>query len=100
LFLSLKCQKNWAQLCGSLAGARLADIAGGFFATGLATFPGLVGGGVGQQSVACGGPAGSGVGQVADDEGGFLVIGVVGGTDGLVFRPRVLGAALADPGGA
>ena len=42
-------------------------------------------------------PAGSGVGEGADDEGGFLV-GVVGGADGSVFGSGVLAAPVGDAG--
>ena len=72
-------------------------MAGEFFVSGLASFSGLVGGGAGQEGIAGGFPAGCGVGEVADDEGGFLV-GVVGGADGAVFGAGVLGAAVGDAG--
>jgi len=60
---------------------------------GLAAFAGLVGGGVSQQRVAGGFPAGSGVGEGADDQDGFFA-GVVGGADGPVFGSGVLSAAV------
>ena len=63
-------------------------------ASGLAAFAGLVGGGVGEQGVAAGFPAGSGVGEGADDQDGF-VVGVVGGADGSVFGSGVLAAPVA-----
>ena len=52
--------------------------------SGLAAFAGLVGGGVGEQGIAAGFPAGSGEAEGADDQDGF-VVGVVGGADGSVF---------------
>ncbi len=70
---------------------------GNFLVPSLVAFSGLVGGGVGQEGVADGFPAGSGVSEVADDEGGFLVC-VLGGTDGLVLGAGVLGAAVGDAG--
>jgi hypothetical protein len=65
--------------------------------SGLAAFAGLVGGGVGEQRVAGGFPAGSGVTEGADDEDGF-VVGVVGGADGSVFGSGVLAAPVGDAG--
>jgi hypothetical protein len=65
--------------------------------SGLAAFSGLVGGGVGEEGVAAGCPSGSGVGEGADDEGGFLV-GVVGGPDGSVFGSGVVAAPVDDAG--
>src|SRR6266498_3409786 len=70
---------------------------GELVASGFAAFAGLVGGGVGEQRVAAGFPAGSGVGEGADDEGGF-VVGVVGGADGAVVGSGVLAAAVGDAG--
>ena len=46
---------------------------GDFFASGLVAFSGLVGGGAGEEGVSGGFPAGSGVGEVADDQRGFLI---------------------------
>ena len=57
----------------------------------------MVGGGVGEQGVAAGCPSGSGVGEGADDEGGF-VVGVVGGADGSVFGSGVVAAPVDDAG--
>src|SRR6185437_4414887 len=57
----------------------------------------LVGCGVCEQGVAAGFPSGSGVGEGADDQGGF-VVGVVGGADGAVFGSGVLAAAVGDAG--
>ena len=74
-------------------------LVGEFFVACFASFSGLVGGGVGQEGVSGGFPAGSGVGEVADDESGFLVR-VVSDADGLVFGAGVLGAAVGDAGGA
>src|SRR5947209_7063335 len=99
LLLTLKRQECQARLCGLLAGARHPGFAGRFLASGLVSFPGLVGGSVSEEGVAGGGPAGPAIGEVADDQGGFAVAGVVGGADGLVFGAGVLGAAVADPGG-
>src|SRR5580658_4470541 len=65
--------------------------------SGLAAFAGLVGGGVGEEGVAAGLPAGSGVSEGADDQGRVLVI-VVGGVDGSVFGSGVVGAAVDDAG--
>ena len=67
-----------------MAGSCAVVFVGEFVASGLAAFAGLVGGGVGEEGVAAGFPAGSGVGEGADDQGG-LVVGVVGGADGSVF---------------
>ena len=84
-------------LCGLAASTGMVIFVGEFVASGLAAFAGLVGGGVGEQGVAAGFPAGSGVGEGADDEDGF-VVGVVGGADGAVFGSGVLAAPVADAG--
>jgi hypothetical protein len=71
---------------------------GELVASGLAAFAGLVGGGVGEQCVSGGAPAGSGVGEGADDQDGFFFAGVVGGADGSVVRSRVLASPVCDAG--
>ena len=73
-------------LRGLATGCGAVVFVGELVVSGLAAFAGLVGGGVGEQRVAGGFPAGSGVGEGADDEDGF-VVGVVGGADGAVFGP-------------
>ena len=90
-------------MTGRLSGHAAGDtviLIGEFFVSCFASFPGLVGGGAGEESVSGGFPAGSGVGQVADDQRGFFIAGVVGGADAGVVGARVLGAAVDDAGGA
>jgi hypothetical protein len=70
---------------------------GEFVVSGLTVFAGLIGGGVSEQSVAGCPPAGSDVGEGADDQGRF-VVGVVGGADGPVFGSGVLAAPVGDAG--
>jgi hypothetical protein len=82
--------------CGLIGGRAAAVFVGEFVTSGLAAFSGLVGGGVSQECVAAGCPAGTGVGEGADDEGG-VVVGVVGGADGSVFGSGVV--AIANPRG-
>ncbi|MEU8801017.1 hypothetical protein [Spirillospora sp. NPDC048819] len=72
-----------------------------FFASGLVSSAGLVGGGVGQEGVSGGFPAGADVGQAGEDDRG-LGVKVV-----LTFKPLVgvvrslgLGAAIQDACGA
>jgi hypothetical protein len=60
---------------------------GEFVASGLAAFAGLVGGGVGEQRVAGGFPAGSGVGEGADDEDGVLPV-IQGERGGVIAGER------------
>src|SRR4029077_6843132 len=95
--LTLKCQQPAKGLCSLVAGRREVVFVGELVASGLAAFAGLVGGGVGEQGVAAGFPAGSGVGEGADDQGGF-VVGVVGGADGAVVGAGVLAAPVGDAG--
>ena len=71
---------------------------GEFVVPGLAAFAGLVGRSVGEQGIAGVAPTGSGVAKGADDQDGFLVVGVVGGADGSVFGSGVLAAPVADAG--
>jgi len=97
-FLTLKRQERQNGLCGLLAGGGAVVFAGEVFAAGFAAFSGLVGGGVGEQRVAGGAPAGAGVAEGADDEDGLLVVGVLGGADGSVFGAGVLAAAVGDAG--
>ncbi len=86
-----------ADSCSLAAARRTVVFVGELVASGLAAFAGLVGGGVGEQGVAAGFPAGSGVGEGADDQDGFLV-GVVGGADGSVLGAGVLAAPVGDAG--
>ena len=72
---------------------------GEVFASGFAPASGLVGGGVGEEGVSGGFPAGADVAEVADDEGGFF-LKVVGGADGVVFGTGCLVAPVEDPDGA
>lgn len=68
---------------------------GEFFAASLLSSSGEGGGGVGEKGVAGGAPAGAGVAEQADGEGGFLA-GVVGGPNYAgVLR---FGAAVGDAG--
>src|SRR5690349_21530304 len=84
-------------LCGLAAGTGTVVFVGELVVSGLAAFAGLVGGAVGEQGVAAGFPAGPGVGERADNQGGFLV-GVVGGADGSVVGSGVLAAPVGDAG--
>jgi hypothetical protein len=74
---------------------------GNFLARDCLAFACLVGGGVGEQGVAGGVPAGAGVGEVADDEDGLLVgvglVPVVRRVGGCVHVLLVSGSS---PGGA
>src|SRR5208283_2204182 len=70
--LTLKRQQRRGWL-GGLAADSAVVLIGQFVVSGFASFSGLVGGGAREEGVSGGFPAGSGVGQVADDEGGFLV---------------------------
>lgn len=74
---------------------------GEFFAADGASLSGLVCGGVGEEGVSGGFPAGSGVGEIADDERRFVVkVGLTVECVCGVFVAGVLGAAVADAGGA
>jgi hypothetical protein len=84
-------------LCSATVISEAAIFVGEFVASGLAAFSCLVGGGVGQEGVAAGCPAGSGEGEGADDQGG-VVVGVVGSADGSVFGSGVVGAPVDDAG--
>ena len=85
-------------LCGLPLGIDADSLlVGEFFASGFASPAGLVGGGVGEEGVSGGFPAGSGVAEAADDEGGFF-LGVVGGTDRAVFGSVYLTTAVEDAG--
>ena len=85
-------------LCGLAASTGTVVFVGELIMSGVAAFAGLVGGGVGEQRVAGGFPAGSGVGEGADDQDGLLVVGVVGGADGAMVRSGVLAAPVGDAG--
>src|SRR6266487_5125876 len=78
LVLTLKRQYSVDGLRSLTADRYAAVFVGELVASGLAAFAGLVGGGVGEEGVAAGFPAGSGEAEGADDQGGF-VVGVVGG---------------------
>ena len=54
--------------------------------------------GAGEQGVSGGFPAGSGVAESADDDGGGFVFGVIGGTDRAVFGSFYLAASARTPG--
>src|SRR6266536_2125088 len=84
-------------LCGLAPAGGIVVFVGDLVTSGFPAFAGLIGGGVGEQRVAAGFPAGSGVGESADDERSF-VVGVVGGADGAVFGAGVLAAPVGDAG--
>ena len=92
--LTLKCQQMATGLCSLPSSTSAVIFLGELVVSGLATFAGLVGGGVSEQGVAAGFPSGSGVGEGADDQGGF-VVGVVGGADGSVFGSQISGKGCA-----
>src|SRR6266487_4000367 len=98
LVLTLKRQYSVDGLRSLTADRYAVVFAGELVASGLAAFAGLVGGGVGEQRVSGGAPAGSGVAEGADDQDGLFVAGVVGGADGSVFGSGVLAAPVGDAG--
>src|SRR5215475_2235047 len=72
-------------------------LTGELVAAGFAAFAGLVGGGVGEEGVSCGVPAGSGVGEPGEDDRGFAVE-VVLTVNRLVVRAGVLASPVGDTG--